>query len=185
MVQEIENAEEKFFPVPYDLGFVYPCEKEDLDNGHYVIRNLPDQDYIHCHKKLINHLDHVSREMVMGQYVVHMNHPQLVWQLFGFAEHNLGYDDVHRRDRQNWRTPQKITMPCVRACLQKIQDGFTDHPPNPLTLGTIVYITMVWHYVGIFCCDRSTLAEKVKKAAILSCNIPHDLEELGEQISRS
>ena len=49
-----------------------------------------DQDYVHNHKKLLNPLDHATRVLRMCEYLVHMNHLQLVSEVFPFADHGLG-----------------------------------------------------------------------------------------------
>ena len=64
----------RYQPIPRELGFILTCEKVFLDDGTYIIRNNCDQDSIHNHKKLVNHLDHQSRSMRMGKYLVHLNH---------------------------------------------------------------------------------------------------------------
>ena len=47
---------------------------------------------------------------MMGKVIVHMNHLQLVYDTFSHTEHGLGLDDINRRDRQNWRSVQKLTL---------------------------------------------------------------------------
>ena len=59
------------------------CRKEVKENG-YVIRDLCDQDYIHNHKKLLNPLEHASRVLMMGNFLVHMNHLKLVLRVIPF-----------------------------------------------------------------------------------------------------
>ena len=43
--------------------------------------NNCDQDSIHNHKKLVNHLDHQSRSMRMGPNLIHLNHVRAVLNL--------------------------------------------------------------------------------------------------------
>ena len=97
----IDAAGNRFQPIPTDLGFVFSCRKEEAENGQYIIRDLCDQDYIHNHKKLLNPLDHASRVLMLGDYMVHMNHIKRVYDVFPPTEHGLGASDVNRRDRQN------------------------------------------------------------------------------------
>jgi hypothetical protein len=52
-------------PIPKELGFIFSARKEINENG-YTIRELGDQDVIHNHKKIINHLDHTSRMLYIG-----------------------------------------------------------------------------------------------------------------------
>ena len=51
-----------------------------MENG-YEIKDSCDQDYIHNPKKLLNPLDHASRVLMLGNFMVHMNHLQLVYEL--------------------------------------------------------------------------------------------------------
>ncbi|KAL9954636.1 hypothetical protein ACROYT_G042201 [Oculina patagonica] len=67
-------AGNRFQPIPTNLGFVFSCLKEEKEDGFYNIRDLCDQDYIHNHKKLLNPLDHATRVLMLGDYMVHMNH---------------------------------------------------------------------------------------------------------------
>ncbi|KAJ7371921.1 hypothetical protein OS493_022019 [Desmophyllum pertusum] len=64
----------RFRPIPAHLGFVFSCRKEETEDGSYIIRDLCDQDYIHNHKKMMNPLDHATRVLILGDYMVHMNH---------------------------------------------------------------------------------------------------------------
>ena len=60
-VQLMGSSEgERFRPVPRELGFIFSCEKFFSEKSYYI-DHLCDSDYIHCHKKLINHLDHNAR----------------------------------------------------------------------------------------------------------------------------
>ena len=121
-----------------------------MENG-YVIRDVSDQDYIHNHKKLLNPLDHASRALMMRNYLVHMNHLQLVYEMFPIPDHGLGEDDIQCRDRQNWRSAQKLTFPQVQNCLQVLMEGHVEgYPRNPSLLGTKTYLYVVWLYVELF-----------------------------------
>lgn len=121
----------RYRAIPMELGFVLSCRKVETENG-YIIRDACDQDYIHNHKKLLNPLDHASRVLMLGDYLVHMNHLQLVYEMFPIPDHGLGLNDIQRSDRQNWRSAQKLTFPQVRNCLQMLMEGlFEGHPRNP------------------------------------------------------
>ena len=69
----LSNDGIRFQPVPSELGFVFTAEMIPNETG-YDISSLCDQDYIHTHKKLINHLDNKARVLRMGQTTVHLNH---------------------------------------------------------------------------------------------------------------
>ena len=74
---------ECFQPIPAHLGFVYSALNIPQDDGRYKVKGLGDHDYIHEHKNLINPLDYRARVMMMmGNYIVHMNHLDLVTILF-------------------------------------------------------------------------------------------------------
>ena len=79
----------RYQPIPRELGNILTCEKVALDDGAYIIRNNCDQDSIHNHKKLVNHLDHLSRSMRMGKYLVQLNHVREVYEKYQFTEHGL------------------------------------------------------------------------------------------------
>ena len=125
------NVGSRYRAVPMELGFVLSCRKVETENG-YIITDACDQDYIHNHKKLLNPLDHASRVLMLGDYLVHMNQLQLVYEMFPIPDHGLGLNDVQRSDRQNWRSAQKLTFPQVRNCLQMLMEGLVEgHPRNP------------------------------------------------------
>lgn len=113
----------RFRPIPAHLGFVFSCRKEETEDGSYIIRDLCDQDYIHNHKKMMNPLDHATRVLILGDYMVHMNHIKRVCDVFPLTEHGLGASDINRRDRQNWRSVQKLSFPKVRDCMMTLIDG--------------------------------------------------------------
>lgn len=165
----IDAAGNRFQPIPADLGFVFSCRKEGAENGQYIIRDLCDQDYIHNHKKLLNPLDHASRVLMLGDYMVHMNHIKRVYDVFPPTKHGLGANDVNRRDQQNWRSVQKLSFPKVRNCLMKLIDGRAPtQRPTPMLLGTQVYLLTVWYYMEIFCSSVASLRQRIKYSAIVT-----------------
>ena len=165
----IDAAGNKFQPIPTDLGFVFSCRKEEAENGQYIIRDLCNQDHIHNHMKLLNPLDHASRVLMSGDYMVHMNHIKLVYDVFPPTEHGLGASDVNGRDRQNWRSVQKLSFPKVRNCLTRLIDGREPtQRPTPMLLGSQVYLLIVWYYVEIFCSSVASLREQIKYSAIVT-----------------
>ena len=168
MLQLLRSKEGfRFQPIPHDLGFVLSCRKE-LRSHTYVLRDLGDQDYIHNHKKLLNPLDHSSRVLMMGNNTVHMNHLQLVYDTFSHHDHGLGLDDVNRRDRQNWRSVQKLTLLRVQNCLQRLIDGDEEgRRPDPSLNGTLTYLKVIWYYVEIFCSKVRTLYQRIVSAALV------------------
>ena len=128
-----------------------------------------DQDYVHNHKKLLNPLDHATHVLRMCEYLVHMNHLQLVSEVFPFADHGLGVSDSERRYRQDWRSPQKLTFPKVQECLEALINGTVQgYPPNITLLGKKMYRVMIWYYVEIFCSSVASLTNRIKYAAIVT-----------------
>ena len=167
----------RFRPIPRDLGLIFSCKKLDTENG-YVVEDMCDQDYVHNHKKLLNPLDHASRVLRMGEYLVHMNHLQLVSEVFPFVDHGLGISDIERRDRQNWRSAQKLTFPKIQECLEALINGTCQgRPPDITLLGTKTYLLIIWYYVEIFCSYVASLTTRIKYAAIVT-HFPCNLAEL-------
>ena len=162
------TAGSRFQPIPRNEGFVFSCRKEGRGND-YVIHDMCDQDFIHNHKKLLNPLDHANRVLMMGNFLVHMNHIQLVYESCPVLDHGLGLGDIDRRDRQNWRSAQKLTFPKVRQCIQTLIDGtLPGTRPNAALLGTQTYLQVVWYYVEIFCSEEASLSTRIKYAAIVT-----------------
>lgn len=159
---------DRFQPISHDQGFVFSCKKQVTGTG-YVIHDLCDQDYIHNHKKLLNPLDHASHVLMMGNYLVHMNHIQPIYDILPISAHGLGLGDINRHDRQNWRSAQKLTFPKVRQCIQELIDGSVPgHRPNAALLGTKTYLLVVWYCMEIFCSEEASLRTRIKYAAIVA-----------------
>ena len=75
-----------------------------------------------------------------------MNHLQLVYDTFWHTEHGLGLDDISRRDRQNWRSVQKLTLLRVQNCLQRLIDGDKDgRRPGTSLIGTLTFLKVIWN----------------------------------------
>lgn len=81
---------DRFQPISHDHRFFFSCRKQVTGTG-YVVHDLCDQDYIHNHKKLLNPLDHANRVLMMGNYLGHMNHIQLVYDILPTSGHGLGF----------------------------------------------------------------------------------------------
>ncbi|KAL3681241.1 hypothetical protein R1sor_024197 [Riccia sorocarpa] len=79
------------------------------------VSGLGDQDPIHNGKKLVNPLDRSSYPLVLGDFHTYLEHVHLVYKLYSHDEHGLNFDDVIRRDRQNWAGPQRL---CSRKVCQ-------------------------------------------------------------------
>ena len=146
----------RFRPIPEDLGFVFTC----LVDRDGTIRNNCDQDSIHNHKKLINHLDHHSRSIRMGRFLVHLNHVREVYDRYDFSQHHLLSTDIERDDKQNWRSAQRLSFSSVRQLMREIN--------NYTNTGTITYLELVWMYVEIFHSEIASLYTRIKYAAAVT-----------------
>lgn len=161
------NVSNRFRPIPRNLGFVFSCRKLDKDEND--VEDMCDQDFVHNHKKLLNPLDHATRVLRMGEYLVYTNHLQLVSEVFPFADHGLGVSDIEHSDRQNWRSARKLTFPKVQECLQALINGTVQgRPPNITLLGMKAYLHIIWYYVEIFCSSVASLTNRIKYTAIVT-----------------
>ena len=79
--------------------------------------------------------------------MAHMNHLQLVTELFDVHQDGLTKNDILGKDRQNWASAQKLTFLRVQNFLQQIVDGIDEigRPPDPSVLGSLVYLRLVWY----------------------------------------
>ena len=150
-------GQNRFQPIDRELGFVLTCEKVPFDDGSYKIKNNCDQDSIHNHKKLVNHLDHNSRSMRMGNYLVHLNHVRDIYERYDFTEHGLLSTDINRDDKQNWRSAQRLSFKCIRTLMT--------HSNNIVNLGTKTYLEIVWMYVEIFHSVTASLYTRIVYAS--------------------
>ena len=94
------NEGERFQPIPSDYGFIFTAKKKVIEDS-YTISGLCDQDFIHNHKKLVNHLDRKARNLRMGNYSVHLNHIREVYEKYPSESHGITKSDIDRDDRQN------------------------------------------------------------------------------------
>ena len=170
MLNHAQAGGERFQPIPKPDGFHLTAEKiiQDADEeGQFNIRRLGDQDYIHVHKKLVNHLFHEARVITLGNSLVHSNYLLLVQQMFDFHEHGLSREDVIRTDRQNWTSAQRISFDKVINCLQQVVDGSATRPADPGAVGTKTFLPVIWHYVEIFCSGTASLVERIHNAGLV------------------
>ena len=129
-------------PIPPERGFIMSCKREDRPDGTFVIRDLCDQDYVHNMKKMVNPLDHVSRVLEMGPFLVHMNHIHLVHRTFGHEEHDLRFENIQHQDHQNFQSAQRLISKKVQQCLQQLVDGSDECRPFAELPGTLVYVRL-------------------------------------------
>lgn len=158
---------ERFRPVSKEDGLVMTGRVE-WKGDTFVVCDLCDQDYIHNQKKLVNTLGQVSRDLQMGNYSVHMNFLEYVYEHIPRAVHGLTIDDIMRRDRQNYRTAQKIVLLRVQSCLEEIMTGHEGNRARPDFQGMLIYIKVAWMYGEIFCSKVTPISTKIKYAAAVS-----------------
>ena len=164
----LESSREgvRFQPIPIELVFVLTAEKSFKDNS-YVLCHLCDDDYLHCHKKLVNHLDHDSRMVRMGKYFVHMNHIRYIYDNFPREVLGLNRCDVDRDDRQNTASVEWLTFPIVRECLLTCIEGRNGYRRDEAFLGTHVFMLIIWYYAEIYQSEVATLEKRIEYAAIV------------------
>ncbi|XP_066930769.1 uncharacterized protein [Clytia hemisphaerica] len=142
----------RYLPIPREYGFIFSARLEGDK-----ISDLCDQDYIHNHKKLINHLDHKARTLQAGKYLIHLNQIREVYEKFPIEIHGLRKTDINRDDRQNWRSAQRLSFKKVQELLKEIK--------TEANKATLVYLKVVWYYVEIFCSDICSLVDRIKYCA--------------------
>ncbi len=131
------------------------------DSGAVYSLDIQNQDYIHCGKKLSYPLDHAKRTLMLGPHMAHISHLELVAQRFHMTIHGLRNEDIHRTDRQNWASAQRMFFPRVRDCLREIEHS--DRPED--VKGTRIYLEICWKFVEVFCSFSATLLERVTYAS--------------------
>ena len=156
-----------FQPIPLRYGFIYSSLATEFPDGvDYV--GLCDQDAIHNHKKLINPMEHPTRVLRMGPYMIHSTHLQLVHATFPPALHGLRENDITHRDRQNWESAQRIFSYPVQECLDILITGNDEIRPNPNVLATRVYLEVTAKYVDIFFSPAISDFDRVRYASCVA-----------------
>ena len=164
-----EATENRFWWVPADLKVCVYLSQGGNRRGHYIIKDLWDLDYIHNHKMMLNPLDHATRALILGDYMVHINHIKRAYHVFSLMEHGLGACDINCHDRQNWRSVQKLSFLKVRDCLMEFIDrSVPNQRPNLMFLGMQVYLLIVQYHVEIFCSSVASLQKHIKYAPIVT-----------------
>ena len=168
MLQLAKSDEgERYKPIDTAHGFIFSCEKIVLPNNVYTLDGIPDQDFVHNHKKLVNHLFHAARILMIGQNIAHSNHLVQIFNTFPYERHGLTKEDVQRNDRQNWRSAQRICFEQVQRCFEELRDGHNDNPPDPTVVGTLTFLQVIWYYIEIFCSKKASLSERVRYAGLV------------------
>ncbi|KAL3697901.1 hypothetical protein R1sor_011977 [Riccia sorocarpa] len=92
--------------------------------------------------------DQDSHPLILGDHHACLEHVQLIYKLYSHDMHALNFDDVLRRDRQNWAGPQRLCSMQVQTCLKMLEDR--EDGQQERTLGTRLYLEMVVDYIDIF-----------------------------------
>lgn len=137
---------------------------EEVDGKTYP-RDLADQDFVHCGKKLVNHLTHASLTLNVGGNTFHMNHIQIVHDTFNPLEHGLQQGDIVRQDRMNWESAQRLMFPKVCTCLAEINDGTASGNRLENVKGTMMYLELCWLFIEIFLSSTASLITRVMYAS--------------------
>ncbi|KAL3699591.1 hypothetical protein R1sor_017613 [Riccia sorocarpa] len=138
------------------------------------VYGLEDQDPSHNGKKLINPLDRSTHPLVLGDHHACLEHVQLIYKLYPHNMYVLNFDDVVRRDRQNWAGPQRLCSRLVQKCLKLLEEV---NPPRledredaqqKRTFGIRLYLEVVADYIDIFYSTKLDLFSRVMNCAKVS-----------------
>ena len=101
------------------------------------MQNYSDQDYIHNHKKVDQHLDHQARMLYIGRYPVHRNFLWSVLETFTVHQHGLRNEDFKKKDVMNWAYCQRTVFPKVTDCILDLYHGNNAPVNHQSTISTI------------------------------------------------
>ena len=144
-------------------GFTHSCKLLSIG----AIANCFSQDPRHNWSKLWAHTDSNVRRLQWGAWTA--THTVIVTIFeggrFAHSEHGLSAAAAYRSDRMNKRAPAECCSCKVRACMQRLIDGDTTHPPEPEVKGTLYYAKLVSYYIVLNMGKKATLYERVKMAS--------------------
>ena len=138
-------------------------------NGQEQFRDLHDQDYIHCGKKLINALHQSSRVLTVGpQKTAHMNHLTAVMDDTTNLSHGLRSGDDRRSGytAMDWPSAERLMSPRVLECLEGMWKGVGGRRPTyPEAQGTWRFLFVVRKFVNIFQSRVLSYKQRIENAA--------------------
>ena len=140
----------------------------DNVNGHPYPCDLADQDFVHCGKKLVNHLKHYSHVLTDGGNMIHISQFKyiIVLDIFHPLEHGLQQGDIERQARMNWESAQRLDMFLkVRTCLEQMDAGTAPGNIYENVKGTIMFLDLCWVFIEIFLSLFASLLTLVKYAS--------------------
>lgn len=136
MINQATAHNNRYQPVPFNLGFIMSARCEVTAAGKIVLRDLFDQDSIHNDKEILNPLDHPYRILQLGRYSAHMKHLRLVMETFPPAVHGMRAEDINRKDRQKWEVVQRLKFLPLQQCILDIANGVNGATKDVSLLGT-------------------------------------------------
>ena len=108
----------------------------------------------------------------MGVFLVHQNHICLVAETYSKHVHGLRDEDINKR--QNWGAAQRTCFPRARNCLISVTNGAAP-VHDPMALGTLVYLELVYHYVENH--KSNSIPDGKKQVCWIYCHVPWNLEK--------
>ena len=144
-------------------NFTLSGEVETTSDGVAYALNISNQDYVHNGKKWINYLLHTARVMNLGGHMAHMNHLVLVREALPSQRHGLLWEDVERKDRQNWASAQRLLFPRVQQCLTQLES--VNEETTEDVIGTRVFLYIGFLHVDIFCSFKLSFKERIQNAS--------------------
>ncbi|GAQ92670.1 hypothetical protein KFL_010890010, partial [Klebsormidium nitens] len=130
---------------------------------------LMNQDPNHNAKKLRNSILSSTRNVFWGLHLATKNHLALVREHFTRDQHGLLEEDVDVKDKQNTAAAHRLAFPKVRACLEKVCEGFVATNGTFVQedcTGTIAHLLVLGMYLDIFF-GAGTLFERIKSASFV------------------
>lgn len=148
-------------------SFTMQAWKMTDKEGNFHIRNIMDQDYIHCGKKGINCMHHPSRALCMGPGLYpHFNSITSHMTAASRDKHGLNKGD-NSRDRymaMDWPSVCRLTSPKHLTSLANLSEGRDGLVANPTVRGTLEYLKLMRLYISIFADRTLPHLERVRRA---------------------
>ena len=147
--------------------FTYRIATE-IDGNRVVYRRyVPDTDWIHGAKKLINSCASPARELMIGPgNYCHLGRVRVVMNSMNRAEHGMLKDDDLRTAwrAMDWPSVTRLISSRHLKCLDTIINGNEASPPDASMSATKLYLSVIRRYVGMFASKQDTLSIRVKSA---------------------
>ena len=163
------KKEEKYGLIHKALTLAGSCTK-DAETGQVTsIKDIPDQDYYHVAKKLLNCASHAARTLQLGpRLIVHFNVVTQAMSQFEPMEHGLkGGDDSRKGFRaMDWRSLIRLVRTKFLTVLERLVDGEQGaRAPDPAAAGMLQFLKLIRRYVSIFASRKESIRERVVSAS--------------------